>query len=133
MDEAERLCDHIAIMDAGRIVASGTPAALVAANTGAQRVRFTAHPEVGSDASPKARPGAGAADGDPGAFGWLAGVPHVHSVDRRGGSVEVVGEGAVLAHVAAALLARGLEPADLRVERPTLEETFLKLTGHALE
>ena len=57
----------------------------------------------------------------------------MRSVGRRGRTVEVTGDGPVLAHVAGALLARGLEPPDLRVERPTLEETFLKLTGHGLE
>jgi ABC-type multidrug transport system ATPase subunit len=42
MDEAERLCDRIAIMDAGRIVAMGTPAALIEANAGEVRVKFSA-------------------------------------------------------------------------------------------
>ncbi|MBN2204956.1 MAG: ABC transporter ATP-binding protein, partial [Thermoleophilia bacterium] len=68
-----------------------------------------------------------------GGYRWLLGVPYVHAVERRGRTVEVTGDGPVLAHVAAALLARGLEPPDLRVERPTLEETFLRLTGHGLE
>ena len=75
MDEAERLCDRIAIMDAGRIVASGPPAGLVAANAGSVRVRFSA--------------GAG----EPDAFDWLAGVSHVRSVARRGRTVEVTGTG----------------------------------------
>lgn len=112
MDEAERLCDRVAVMDAGRIVAMGAPSALVEASSGAVRVKFT---------------------GAPGEYRWLLGVPHVHAVERRGRTVEVSGDGPVLAHVAAALLARGLEPSDLRVERPTLEETFLRLTGHGLE
>lgn len=117
MDEAERLCDRIAVMDAGRIVATGTPAALIEAEAGEVRVKFSAQVD----------------DGSPDAFDWLAGVPHARSVRRRGPTVEVLGDGPVLAHVAAALLARGLAPADLRVERPTLEDTFLKLTGHGLE
>jgi ABC-2 type transport system ATP-binding protein len=117
MDEAERLCDRIAIMDRGRIVAMGTPRALIEAEAGTVRVKFSLETSKGR------------ADD----FGWLTGVPHVEAVRRRGGTVEVDGDGPVLAHVAGALLARGLEPADLRVERPTLEETFLKLTGHGLE
>jgi ABC-2 type transport system ATP-binding protein len=117
MDEAERLCDRIAVMDAGRIVAMDTPAALIESEAGAVRVKFTTDKRVGQEE----------------AVDWLAGVPHVRSVERRGLIVEVTGEGPVLAHVAGALLARGLEPTDLRVERPTLEETFLKLTGHGLE
>jgi ABC-2 type transport system ATP-binding protein len=117
MDEAERLCDRIAVMDAGRFVAMDTPAALISAEVGIVRVKFT------SEESP----------GQPDDLDWLVGVPHVQAVQRRGRTFEVDGEGPVLAHVAGALLAHGLEPSDLRVERPTLEETFLKLTGHGLE
>ena len=117
MDEAERLCDRIAIMDGGRIVAMDTPRALIEVQVGTVRVKFSAE----------------RSDGRAGDCGWLTGVPHVQAVRRRGDTVEVDGDGPVLAHVAGALLARGLEPADLRVERPTLEETFLKLTGHGLE
>jgi ABC-2 type transport system ATP-binding protein len=120
MDEAERLCDRIAVMDAGRIVALGTPSRLIEKNTGTARVRFTVG-QTGEGAGP---------DDD---LAWLEAVPHVRSVGRRGAAVEVVGDGPVLTHVAATLLDRGYEPSDLRVERPTLEETFLKLTGHALE
>jgi ABC-2 type transport system ATP-binding protein len=121
MDEAERLCDRIAVMDAGRIVAMDTPAALIEAEAGAMRVRFTAQEDAAVDGGPQD------------AFEWLAKVPHARSVQRRGRTVEVMGDGPVLAYVAGALLARGLEPPDLRVERPTLEDTFLKLTGHGLE
>jgi ABC-2 type transport system ATP-binding protein len=116
MDEAERLCDRIAVMDAGRIVAMDTPPALVEANAGSVRVRFTA-----------------AVAGERDDFAWLAMVPHARAVARHGATVEVVGDGPVLTHVAGALLARGIEPTDLRVDRPTLEDTFLKLTGHGLE
>ena len=120
MDEAERLCDRIAVMDAGRIVAEDTPRRLVEANAGAARVRFS-----GAGLRTEA--------GDPDDFAWLAGVRHVRAVERRGDVIEVTGDGPVLAHVAAALLARGHEPYDLQVDRPTLEETFLELTGHGLE
>ncbi len=120
MDEAERLCDRVAVMDAGRIVALGKPQALIEARLGSVRVRFTAEGLAESATAPED-------------LGWLEGVRHVRSVERRGDVVEVTGEGPVLLHVAAALLERGLEPADLRVDRPTLEDTFLKLTGHGLE
>ena len=111
MDEADRLCDRVAVMDKGVVVALDTPARLIAANAGAVRVTFTA-------------------DGD---FAWLTALDVVHAVTRHGAWVEVVGEGPVVNHVAAALLERGLAPLDLQTERPTLEETFLKLTGHGLE
>jgi ABC-2 type transport system ATP-binding protein len=111
MDEAERLCDRVAVMDGGRIVALDTPANLIAEQAGTLRVTFTA-------------------EGD---FVWLVGLPMVASVERHGAWVEVFGQGPVLNHVASALLERGLAPLDLRTERPTLEEVFLRLTGHGLE
>ena len=59
---------------------------------------------------------------------WLAAVPHVTEVSREPRGYEVRGGGPVLAHVAAALVEHGLAPTDLRLERATLEDVFLKLT-----
>jgi ABC-2 type transport system ATP-binding protein len=112
MEEAERLCDRIAVMDAGRIVAEGSPAQLVADHAEYVTVAFsTDAPDVS----------------------WLEEVPHADKVMRHGPRVEVRGHGPVLAHVAAALVARGITPPDLHVEQPTLEDVFLALTGHAME
>ena len=63
---------------------------------------------------------------------FLEGVRHVEAVRREGPRVVVEGRGAVLAHVAAALVAQGIAPADLHVEAPTLEDVFLSLTGHVM-
>jgi ABC-2 type transport system ATP-binding protein len=52
-------------------------------------------------------------------------------VEQQGRSVAAIGEGPVLARTAAALVARGVEPADLRVERDSLEDVFLALTRPA--
>jgi ABC-2 type transport system ATP-binding protein len=112
MEEAERLCDRIAVMDAGRIVAQGTPQQLVADHARYVTVRFSV---------------------DAGDLVWLPEVRDVESVLRDGGRVEVRGSRAVLAHVAAALVAHGIAPPDLRVEQPTLEDVFLALTGHEME
>lgn len=108
MDEAEALCDRIAVFHRGRVVALDTPGGLVAVHGGESRVIFSA------------------AEGD---FSWLGSVPCVDGVSRRGARVEVGGRGAVLAHTAAALGARGIYPADLHVERSTLEDAFLKIVG----
>jgi ABC-2 type transport system ATP-binding protein len=132
MDEAERLCDRIAVMESGRIVALDTPQRLIEANTGDVTVRFTL-PRPPNGSRRGAGDTVGTDAGEPDDLGWLAGVRHVRSVERRGSRVKVTGNGPVLTYVAAALLAREIEPADLHVERPTLEETFLKLTGHGLE
>jgi ABC-2 type transport system ATP-binding protein len=111
MEEAERLCDRIAVMDAGRIVAEGTPQELVAGHAQYVTVIFSTDAD---DVS------------------WLGDVPDVQAVARHGARVEVRGGGAVLAHVAAALVAHGITPSDLRLEQPTLEDVFLSVTGHAM-
>ena len=107
MDEAENLCDRLVVINGGTVVAEGSPQALIDQHGDGLRVRFTAR---GDD------------------FGWLRTVPDVREVHRDRDRFEVVGDGAVLAHVASALVARGVAPTDLRVERPSLEDVFLSLT-----
>jgi ABC-2 type transport system ATP-binding protein len=111
MDEAERLCDRIAVVDAGRVVAMDTPRDLIARHTREVKVRFTA-----------------AAD-----LPWLREVPGVVGVGHRDGQVEVTGCGPVAVDVAAALAAHGLRPPDLGVDRPSLEDVFLRITGRRLD
>jgi ABC-2 type transport system ATP-binding protein len=110
MDEAEQLCDRIAVVDQGRVVATDTPQGLIARFGGPIRLSFTAD---GHD------------------VGFLQGMAHVQAIRRRGERIEAEGTGPVLALVAAELVARGLVPADLRVEQATLEDVFLRLTGQA--
>ncbi len=112
MEEAERLCDRVAIMEAGRIVTVGTPSALIAKHTREVTVRFDAG---GQD------------------YSWLSAIPTVTAVSERGGQAAVTGDGPVLVDVAAALAGHGMRPADLRVNQPSLEEVFLEITGHGLD
>jgi ABC-2 type transport system ATP-binding protein len=63
---------------------------------------------------------------------WLERLEVVTSLARRGDTVEVHGTGPVLALVASELVAHGIVPTDLRVERPTVEDAFLHLTGKAM-
>jgi ABC-2 type transport system ATP-binding protein len=107
MDEAEQLCDRIAVVDGGRVVATDTPQGLIARFGGPIRISFTAD---GHDVR------------------FLEDLSQVRSVRRRGQRIEAEGTGPVLALVAAELVARGLVPADLRVEQATLEDVFLRLT-----
>lgn len=111
MDEAEQLCDRIAIVDQGRIVASDRPQGLITEYASEVRVIFTT----------------GQAD-----LSWLDAIPEVRNVTRKGTIVEVEGSGPVLALVAAALVEHDIVPADLRIEQPNLEDVFLKLTGHSV-
>ncbi len=109
MDEAEKICDRVAVVDRGSIAAADTPQGLITQHASEVRVIFTTEQ---SD------------------LPWLVEIPHVQRVTRKGPRVEVEGSGPVLALVAAALVEHGITPADLRVEQPTLEDVFLKLTGH---
>ena len=108
MDEAENLCDRLVVIDGGRVVAEGTPQGLIDRHGGGVRVRFTSDADV---------------------MGVLQAVPHVGEVLRHANRYEVRGSGPVLAHVGAALVGAGVEPSDLRAERPTLEDVFLFLTN----
>lgn len=108
MDEAEHLCDRVAVVDGGRIVALDSPQGLIAEHAGQIRIIFSTD------------------DRD---LSWIESVPHVNSLRRRGPRVEVEGSGPVLVHVAAALASHDIIPGDLRVEQPTLEDAFLAITG----
>jgi ABC-2 type transport system ATP-binding protein len=110
MDEAEELCDRVAIVDKGRVVAQGTPQGLIDGHAGPRRVLFST---------------------DRSDLGFLSRISGVERVDRRAEQVEVTGTGPLLALTAAALVERGVVPADLRVVRPNLEDVFLSLTGGA--
>ncbi len=107
-DEAEQLCDRLAIVNRGRIVTLGTPQELIARSGQGIRLRFTA------------------GDRD---VTWLQEVAHVTGVHRHGPQVAVSGSGPVLVLVAAALAAHDLIPIDLRVEQPDLESAYLELAG----
>jgi ABC-2 type transport system ATP-binding protein len=106
VEEAERLCDRIVVMHHGRVVADGTPSAIVSALGGAATVSFT-DPDLD--------------------LRRLRDVPGLASVSRRGPRVDVVGSGPILAHVGARLVDLGRPPLDLRVHQPTLEERFVDL------
>jgi ABC-2 type transport system ATP-binding protein len=108
MDEAEYLCDRVAVVDSGKVVALDAPQGLIDGLGLASVVRFTtSEPNLG----------------------WLEKLDVVESLARQGDSIEIRGSGPVLALVASELVARGIVPLDLRVERPTVEDAFLALTG----
>ncbi|WP_342782068.1 ABC transporter ATP-binding protein [Trebonia kvetii] len=108
MDEAEQLCDRVAVVDRGRVVALDTPQRLVDGLGLPSVVRFST------------------SETD---LGWLEKLDVVESMARHGDAIEIRGTGPVLALVASELVARNIVPLDLRVERPTVEDAFLALTG----
>jgi len=108
MDEAERLCDRIAVVDQGEIVATGTPGELIASGHDQVSVRFTA--------------GAGE-------LGFLDVIPGVTSVMRRGNTVEVIADLASVPFIGNELVAHDLAPPDMRVVSPSLEDVYLRLVS----
>ncbi|GIH24694.1 ABC transporter ATP-binding protein [Acrocarpospora phusangensis] len=113
MDEAERLADHVAIIDRGRVVAEGSPASL----TGAERqLRFRARPGLDLDELLSALPPGSAAKESPAGHYIIEGV-----VDPS-----------LLATVTAWCATEGVTTEDLSIERRTLEDVFLELTGREL-
>ncbi|MFC5800612.1 ABC transporter ATP-binding protein [Streptomyces formicae] len=115
MDEAEELADDIAIIDAGRVVAQGSPEQLCrggAENT----LRFTGRPGLDLGSLLKALPdGTAAAELTPGAY-------------RISGTVGPQ----LLATVTSWCAQHGVMPDGIAVERHTLEDVFLELTGREL-
>ncbi|MFG3493485.1 ABC transporter ATP-binding protein [Streptomyces sp. NPDC047928] len=115
MDEAETLADDVAIIDAGRVVAQGSPEQLCrggAENT----LRFTGRPGLDLGSLLKALPdGTAAAELTPGAY-------------RISGTVDPQ----LLATVTTWCAQHGVMPDGISVERHTLEDVFLELTGREL-
>ena len=114
MEEAEQLCDRVAIMDHGHILELGSVDELVSRRFHERAVTFDAMPGLG-----------------PAELGALPSVKRAVSEDG-----ETVLYTADVAATIAALLARadaaGQEPRNLAIRRATLEDVFLDLTGHAL-
>jgi ABC-2 type transport system ATP-binding protein len=109
LDEAEALCDRVAVMRTGRIVADDTPAALVAAHGTEAIVRFTC--PVGLDES------------------RLRALPGLTGIEWQGDNIELRGERELIAHAGALLVDVGTVPTDLEVTQPTLADVLLPMIG----
>jgi ABC-2 type transport system ATP-binding protein len=114
LEEAEVLCDRVAIMDHGRILEEGTVDELVGRRFKERAVRFDAIEGLPDEG--------------------LAAMPGVSSVKHEDGEVLVYTRdvAATIGAVLNAAEALGVEPENLGVRRATLEDVFLDLTGRAL-
>jgi ABC-2 type transport system ATP-binding protein len=108
MEEAERLCDRVALIDDGHIVALDTPAGLAARAQGGKTVRF--EPSGPFD------------------DGVLTRLAEVAGVERDGRHVVVTGTGELVNAVVLALHAAGVEARDVRLDAASLEDAFVRLT-----
>ena len=111
LNEAEALCDRIAVIDRGRIVAAGTPAELVAGSRSAPTVQL-------STVQPLARE-------------WLERIPGIDGLSCQETSAQFRSATvrSTVAEVMTELESRGVELVELKVSKATLEDVFLELTN----
>jgi ABC-2 type transport system ATP-binding protein len=113
MDEVEELCDRVAILERGRIVALDTPAGLVDSAGGESRMRF--RPTAPLDEQS------------------LTTLPGVTAVGRHGVHVTITGTGDFASAVTAELARRQVVVADLRIEGRSLDSAYVALTGRTMD
>jgi ABC-2 type transport system ATP-binding protein len=112
MEEAERLCDRVALIDNGRIVALDSPAGLATqARGGGKTVRF--QPSSWFDER------------------VLTDLPEVTGVERDGQHVTVTGTGELVNAVILALAAAGVTARGIQLDSSNLEDAFVRLTGRS--
>ena len=116
MDEAERLCDRVAIVDHGRVIALGTPAELIA-SLGAEHVVEFAVEGDGGDAARQ--------------FEALPGVRRVHR-EPDGWALHVEAPHVTVPALLASLDREGIALTNLTTHHATLEDVFVHLTGRTL-
>jgi ABC-2 type transport system ATP-binding protein len=118
MEEAEKLCNRVAIVDHGRVVANDTPAALVRSLGAESRVLFNLENSCDLRA--------------------LKSIGSVTRVEQDGPRVIVYGRSTpsgqppLITEVVNALYTQGIAFSDIRMEQPSLEDVFLQLTGRAM-
>ena len=113
MEEAERLCDRVAIIDHGRIIDVGPPADLVRRHCPERTVVLATDDSRAAD--------------------LFGAIPYVLSVARQGSSVTIRGGAAdLVTQVTGCVAEHRMYVTDFRTEIPTLEDVFLKLTGHTI-
>ncbi|HLS25461.1 MAG TPA: ABC transporter ATP-binding protein [Beutenbergiaceae bacterium] len=112
MEEAERLCDRLAIIDAGRIVAEGSPAALIADLEDRRTFRMRLSEPIDDDV--------------------LTSLADVDRVCHVGNEIEVTGTRTVLPAAMLALAELDVVPDEIRTLNRTLDDVFVARTGRDL-
>ncbi len=107
MDEAERLCDRLALINHGAVIELDTPEA-IAARAGGSRVRFVPSQPVDEQT--------------------LRAIPGVNEIERKAGYVTVTGTGDLAGSLINALAAIGVRVSDVEARTGNLEDAFIKLT-----
>jgi len=116
IEEAERLCDRVAIIDAGQIIAIGTPRDLQARSANQSSIEIKLTQPLKDSALPQ----------------WAESIRSIVSEDRYHITVYSKHPARTLVEMVKWIDANGFELDDVRLSRPTLEDVFLELTGKKL-
>jgi ABC-2 type transport system ATP-binding protein len=116
IEEAEKLCDRVAIVDEGRIVAMGTPEEIRSRTLGQARVEARCERPLGSAEPPL----------------WADADPAQISADRLTVVVSTRKPARTLVDLVRWIDQLGIELADVQLRRPSLEDAFIELTGKSL-
>jgi ABC-2 type transport system ATP-binding protein len=116
IEEAERLCDRVAIIDEGRIIAMGTPAEVQARTLGVSRILIRVARPLPTDCRPT-----------------LHEADHLLiSDDRETVTVSARHPARALVELVKWVDQQGIELTDVQLKRPSLEDVFIELTGRSL-
>jgi ABC-2 type transport system ATP-binding protein len=115
IEEADRVCDRVAILDEGRIIAMGTPAEIRARTLGSSIVEIRCEQPLCGEGPPP-----------------LEADKVTIAEDRRTISVTAPRPARVLVELVKWIDQQGIELADVQIKRPTLEDAFIELTGKSL-
>ncbi|HKP03714.1 MAG TPA: ABC transporter ATP-binding protein [Chthoniobacterales bacterium] len=116
IEEAERLCDRVAIIDAGQIIAIGSPRELQEKSVNQSAIEVRVNQPLKDSALPQ----------------WPEAIRTVVSEDLQGITVYSKRPARTLVEMVKWIDTQGLELDDVRLNRPTLEDVFIELTGKKL-
>jgi ABC-2 type transport system ATP-binding protein len=116
IEEAERLCDRVAIMDEGKIVAMGTPRELQQRSRSRSRIEIVCAQSLNGNGLPD----------------WPDAVDSALTPDGRGLTVHSTRPARTLFEIMRWMDQQGLQVEDVHLKRPTLEDVFVELTGKRL-
>jgi ABC-2 type transport system ATP-binding protein len=116
IEEAERLCDRVAIMDEGKIVAMGTPRELQQKSRSRSRIEIVCAQSLNGGGLPV----------------WPDAVDSTLTSDGRGLTVHSTRPARTLFEIMRWMDQQGLQLEDVHLKRPTLEDVFVELTGKRL-
>jgi len=115
IEEAERLCDRVAIVDEGRIIAMGTPREIQARTLGQSQIEIETDQPLPAETPP-----------------FLSELKHTIADGRKHMSVQSAQPARTIVDLVKWVDQNGVDLADIHLKRPTLEDVFIELTGKRL-